>query len=122
MANNIIKYIDVTGDAMSLKVIYLACALSYSEKKKSEEAQCTSLARALRYMNCDDNSANRHGWAEIIGYSKEIEMVTAEPSKVTIDTLTPYGNLSEVMEELRAKFPKCEFHCYNSIEEENEFD
>lgn len=122
MANNIIKYIDVTGDKMSMKVVLLACALSFSENKESEEAQCTGLARALRYMGCDDSCANRHGWAEIVSFSEENEELTGEPDKVSIGTLTPYGNLSEVMEELRTKFPKCEFHCFNSIEEENEFD
>jgi hypothetical protein len=121
MSNEVAKYIDCTGDVMSLKVIELACALALSSCEKDEECG-HSLAIALQYMGCDLNAVIRHGWAEITGYTAENKHCGGEKDMVSIHTLTPYGNLKEVMAELRAKFPLCEFHCYNDREEENEFD
>jgi hypothetical protein len=80
------------------------------------------LANAMSLMGCDKGTVTRHGWAEIVSISVESESHGDEEDKVSIGVLTPYGNLSEVMEELREKFPLCWFHCFNEVDEENDFD
>jgi hypothetical protein len=122
MANNVTKYIDITGDKMSMKVIELACILSFSERKQSEEAELTSLSRAFGYMDCDIKCVTEHGWAEIIDIQLTAPISPNHSAMLSIGTLTPNGNLQDAMTELRKQFPKCDFHCFNDQEVENEID
>jgi hypothetical protein len=73
-------------------------------------------------MGCNYETANRHGWAELTNVSVEDTKCGGSQDIVSLTTLTPYGNLEEVMAELRKHFPLCEFHCFNEKEEENEVD
>jgi hypothetical protein len=122
MANNIVKYIDCSGDKMSLKVIELACHIAYDKSKENDYNSDMGLAKVLELVGCDASAATKRGWAKITNYTVEDKEHGGTYDMVSIHTLTPYGNLTDVMSEFRKRFPLCEFHCFNEKEEENEVD
>jgi hypothetical protein len=116
MANNIQKYIDVTGTLKSVRLIKLATEVAQLQPL---EDGSVDFGLALEKMGCDRVAADRHGWAKLTnveicephGYNIQV---------LSMHVLTPYGNLTEVMEELRETFHD-EFHCYNDADEENDY-
>lgn len=116
MANNVSKYISVKGPIDDICFIYrhivnlMDCNISHTEY----EERC-QLGAFLDIAGGSSDLIDSHGWSEIweVSFDRDI---------MWIHVLTPYGNIHDFMEYLKERFPKCEFHCFNDNNEENDED
>jgi hypothetical protein len=93
MANNIQKYIDVTGTLKSVRLIKLATEVAQLQPL---EDGSVDFGLALEKMGCDRVAADRHGWAKLTnveicephGYNIQV---------LSMHVLTPYASFIAAM-------------------------
>lgn len=122
MAHNIQKYIDIHGPTGDLAFIYRHAQnicdswIKIKPETPLESPEQCELGILIEMLGGDPDVINSHGWSQI-------EMVEVDNiGLLTITCITPYGNLSEMMEWFRKRFPDCNFIVTNNDDEENEWD
>lgn len=116
MANNVAKYISVTGPVADLCFIYRHIQnVADTDIAHTEYERSSNLGAFLKAIGGDANIIDVHGWSEVWE-------VYFEGDTMWIDTMTPYGNIHDFMEYLKQRFPHCTFHCLNNENEENDED
>jgi hypothetical protein len=103
MANNVQKWVTMTGEASDLNEMYEAL-----------DGADYDMGNAIEKLGGERQIVDNRGGAEIACIILD--------ERFDFAVITPYGNMTDIMEFLRWRFPKATFVCYNENDEENEFD